>query len=132
MPFITGAGILALTTARPPASEASSVAKSAAPSKRKMSVGLIGAASTRTTTSSAPGLGVGMTTSESSSSPLLLTRERSCSPLIALSKVIYASWAEFPAAAADPAQPYQDRTRAQNEAASVRSPVQSSRGRRRD
>src|SRR5271169_432818 len=126
MPFITGAGNLALTTERLPASEAPSVAKSAAPSKRKMSVGLIGAASTRTTTSSAPGFGVGMATSESSSSPLLLTRERSCSPLIPLSKVICASWAEFAAAAADPAQPYQDQTRAQNEAAFGQSPVQSS------
>ena len=45
-----------------------------------MSDGLIGVASTRSTTSSAAGSGVATRASESSSSPLSLTRERSWSP----------------------------------------------------
>ena len=47
--------------------------------------GLIGVASTLTTTSSGPGSGIGTSASDSSSSPLLLIRERSCSPVVIVS-----------------------------------------------
>ena len=43
---------------------------------------LIGLASTRTTTSSGPGSGVGTLTSDNSSSPSFLSSERSCRPLL--------------------------------------------------
>src|ERR1700733_12113723 len=70
---MTGASLL------PPAL---AVVMSAAPTKRPRSDGLIGDASTRTTTSSAEGSGVGISTSDISSSPLFLINERSCSPLL--------------------------------------------------
>src|SRR5579863_9483723 len=53
---------------------------SAAPTRRPRSDGLIGVASTRTTTSSAVGAGVGTCTRDISSSPLFLINERSCRP----------------------------------------------------
>src|SRR5947207_1959325 len=59
------------------------VERSAAPVSRPRSEGLIGVASTRTTTSSGPGSGVGTFNSEISSSPLFLINERSCRPLLA-------------------------------------------------
>src|SRR5260370_30042435 len=53
-----------------------------APAKSKpRSDGLRGAASTRTTTSLAAGTGVGTLVSDSSRSPVLLTSDRSCSPV---------------------------------------------------
>ena len=55
-------------------------AMSAGPSSRPRSDGLIGVASTLTTTWSGPGSGIGTSASDSSSSPLFLIRERSCSP----------------------------------------------------
>src|ERR1700690_2798816 len=55
---------------------------SAAPTKRPRSEGLIGDASTRTTTSSAEGSGVGTSSSDISSSPLFLISERSCRPVL--------------------------------------------------
>src|ERR1700679_50271 len=53
------------------------VVTSAAPTKRPRSEGLIGDASTRTTTSSAEGSGVGTSSSDISSSPPFLISERS-------------------------------------------------------
>src|ERR1700757_839142 len=61
--------------------EALAVERSAGPVSRPRSDGLIGLASTRTTTSSSVGSGVGISTSEISSSPLFLIKERSCSPV---------------------------------------------------
>ena len=54
------------------------VVMSAAPNSRPRSDGLIGAASTRTSTSSGPGSGIATSASETSSSPPGLTSERSC------------------------------------------------------
>jgi hypothetical protein len=54
--------------------------RSAPPISRPRSEGLIGAASTRMTTSSSAGVGIGTSTSERSSVPAPVTRERSCKP----------------------------------------------------
>src|SRR6202035_4915883 len=62
--------------------DAFAVVMSAAPTRSPRSDGLIGEASTRTTTSSGPGSGVGTLTSDISSSPLFLISERSCSPVV--------------------------------------------------
>ena len=78
--FIAASGMRAVATVRSPLPRTASVARSAAPNRRPMSDGLIGVASTRSTTSSAAGAGVATRASESSSSPLSLTRERSWSP----------------------------------------------------
>src|SRR5579883_490125 len=80
-------GTLAVTTGIALLPEALAVERSAGPVSRARSDGLIGLASTRTTTSSAAGSGVGISTSEISSSPLVLINERSCSP-VAPSKAI--------------------------------------------
>src|SRR5246500_1353363 len=61
--------------------EALALDRSAGPASRPGSDGLIGLASTRTTTSSSAGSGVLISTSEISSSPLFVISERSCSPV---------------------------------------------------
>src|SRR6516225_10631476 len=58
------------------------VERSAAPVRRPRSDGLIGVASTRTTTSSGPGSGVGTLNRDISSSPLDLISERNCNPVL--------------------------------------------------
>src|SRR5580700_11483829 len=77
-------GIVALTTGRPASPPRLTVVTSAGPSRRPRSEGLIGAASMRTTTSSAAGSGVATGTSDSSSSPDAFTSERSCRPSFAM------------------------------------------------
>ena len=77
MPFIAACGTRAVTTVPSPLPRAVSVARSAAPNSKPMSEGLIGVASTRSTTSSAAGSGVATRCSESSSSPFALMSERS-------------------------------------------------------
>ena len=77
-------GTLAVTLMPAPLPEALAVLMSAGPISRPRSDGLIGVASTLTTTWSGPGSGIGTSASDSSSSPLLLIRERSCSPVIVL------------------------------------------------
>ena len=72
--------MLAVTTGFVGVPDAFAVLMSAAPSSRPRSDGLIGDASTRTTTSSGFGSGVGVFTSVSSSVPSFFTVERSCSP----------------------------------------------------
>ena len=79
--FISPAGMLAVTIGRSAVPAWRAVLMSAAPNNNPRSDGLIGAASTRTTTSSGPGCGTGTSASDSSSSPLLLTSDRSCSPV---------------------------------------------------
>ena len=78
--FIAASGMRAVATVRSPLPLTASVDRSAAPNSRPMSDGLIGVASTRSTTSSAAGAGVATRASDSSSSPLSLTMERSWSP----------------------------------------------------
>src|SRR5579872_1507390 len=73
-------GIFAAVT--PPVRTA--VVTSAGPSSRPRSEGLMGAASMRTITSSAAGSGSDIGASESSSSPLAFTSERSCRPSTAM------------------------------------------------
>src|ERR1700761_3297914 len=80
---IPASGTFAVTTGSSFVPDVFAVLMSAAPVSSPRSEGLIGVASTRTTTSSAFGSGVGTLKSESSSSPLFLIRERSCSPLVA-------------------------------------------------
>ena len=70
-------GILAVTTGASLLPETFAVDMSAGPIRSPRSDGLIGVASTRTTTSSSAGSGVGIFTSDSSSSPLFLSSERS-------------------------------------------------------
>ena len=79
---IAPSGTFAVMTGASLLPEAFAVLISAAPMRSPRSDGLIGAASTRTTTSSAAGSGVGTSTSEISSSPLFLISERSCSPVL--------------------------------------------------
>src|SRR5581483_7540551 len=81
--FMPTSGTFAVTMGSSFVPDAFAVLMSAAPVSSPRSDGLIGVASTRTTTSSAPGSGVGTFISESSSSPLFLIRERSCNPLVA-------------------------------------------------
>ncbi len=79
MAFMSPSGTLAVTTGRSAVPDCRAVLMSAAPNSSPRSEGLIGAASTRISTSSGPGSGTGTLTSESSSSPLLFMSERSCS-----------------------------------------------------
>src|SRR3954471_15766413 len=79
---IAPSGTFAVMTGAPLSPEAFAVLISAAPIRSPRSDGLIGAASTRTTTSSAAGSGVGTSRSEISSSPLFLISERSCRPFL--------------------------------------------------
>src|SRR5260370_30824219 len=78
--FIAASGTLAVTTGASFVPDALAVDISAAPTRSPRSDGLIGEASTRTTTSSGPGSGTGTLASDISSSPLFLISERSCSP----------------------------------------------------
>src|SRR5882757_4787466 len=82
MAFIAPCGTFAVITGKALVPEAFAVDISAAPIRSPISDGLIGVASTRTTTSSSAGSGVGMLASDSSSSPLFLSSERSCSPVL--------------------------------------------------
>src|SRR3984957_9871328 len=82
MARIAASGTFAVMTGASLVPDALAVAISAAPTRRPRSDGLIGLASTRTTTSSAEGSGVGTSSSEISSSPLFLISERSCKPFL--------------------------------------------------
>src|ERR1700674_1901670 len=77
---IAASGTFAGTTGESLVPDAFAGDISAAPTRSPRSDGLIGEASTRTTTSSGPGSGIGTLTREISSSPLFLISERSCSP----------------------------------------------------
>ena len=79
---MAASGIFAVTTGVSLVPETFAVDMSAGPIRSPRSDGLIGVASTRTTTSSSAGSGVGTFTSDSSSSPLFLSSERSCSPVL--------------------------------------------------
>src|SRR6185437_1304271 len=79
--LMAASGTLAVTTGESFVPETFAVERSAAPVKSPRSEGLIGVASTLTTTSSGFGSGVGTCKSEISSSPLFLISERSCRPL---------------------------------------------------
>src|SRR6516225_4294874 len=87
-------GTLAVMTGCSLEPDAFAVLMSAAPTKSPRSDGLIGVASTRTTTSSGPGSGVGTFNKDISSSPAFLISERSCSPL--LPSLITSSRSDFP------------------------------------
>lgn len=80
--FIPRSGMLAVTTGPVAVSAKRAVLMSAAPKSRPISEGLIGAASTRIRTSLAAGTGTGISTSDSSSSPLGRTSERSCRAVV--------------------------------------------------
>src|ERR1700731_3074028 len=80
--LIAASGTFALMTGASLVPDAFAVDISAAPTSSPRSEGLIGEASTRTTTSSGPGSGVGTSTRDISSSPLFLISERSCSPVL--------------------------------------------------
>src|SRR5882757_4032901 len=80
--FIAASGPFAVITGASLVPEALAVVMSAAPISSPRSDGLIGDASTRTTTSSGPGSGVGTLARDISSSPLFLISERSCSPVL--------------------------------------------------
>ena len=80
--FIAASGTLAVMTGASLVPDAFAVVISAAPTSKPRSDGLIGEASTRTTTSSGPGSGTGTLASDISSSPLFLISERSCSPVV--------------------------------------------------
>ncbi len=84
--FIAASGIFAVVTGASLVPEALAVVMSAAPIRSPRSDGLIGDASTRTTTSSGPGWGVDTLARDISSSPLFLISERSCSPVLSFSK----------------------------------------------
>src|SRR6266481_2719836 len=84
--FIAASGTFAVITGASLVPEALAVVMSAAPIRSPRSDGLIGDASTRTTTSSGPGSGVGTLARDISSSPLFLISERSCSPVLSFSK----------------------------------------------
>src|SRR5437763_6029905 len=79
---MAASGIFAVITGASLLPDPLAVDMSAGPIRRPRSDGLIGEASTRTTTSSSAGSGVGTLASESSSSPLFLSNERSCSPVL--------------------------------------------------
>src|SRR4029077_8704272 len=99
--------ISAVTTGRSGVPEAFVVLMSAPPSKSPRSDGLMGDASTRTTTSSGFGSGIGTSTSESSRRPSFFTVERSCSPVRAVVVIsdlrVGLAGAERPAVAPGPA-----------------------------
>src|SRR6266852_7218658 len=80
--FIAASGTFAVITGASLVPEALAEVMSAAPIRSPRSDGLIGEASTRTTTSSGPGSGVGTLARDISSSPLFLISERSCSPVL--------------------------------------------------
>src|ERR1700737_1533568 len=86
--FMAASGTFAVTTGASLVPGALAVDISAAPTSSPRSEGLIGEASTRTTTSSGPGSGVGTLASDISSSPPFLISERSCSPVL-VSVLIY-------------------------------------------
>src|ERR1700694_2985506 len=88
MAFIAASGTFAVTTGASLVPDAFAVDISAAPTKRPRSDGLIGEASTRTTTSSGPGSGTGTLAREISSSPLFLISERSCSPGLVFALIV--------------------------------------------
>src|SRR5262249_18731476 len=73
--------MFAVTRVFAPLPDDFAVPKSAAPSSKPRSDGLIGDASTRTTTSSGFGAGVGVSTKDNSNTPSFFTIERSCKPL---------------------------------------------------
>src|SRR5882757_9324491 len=80
--FMAASGTFAVTTGDSFVPEALAVDMSAGPISSPRSDGLIGAPSTRTTTSSGPGSGVGISASDISSSPLFFSSERNCSPVL--------------------------------------------------
>src|SRR5579872_846134 len=80
--FMPASGTFAVITGSCLVPDALAVARSAAPVNSPRSEGLIGVASTRTTTSSGPGSGVGTSCREISSSPLFLISERNCKPVL--------------------------------------------------
>src|SRR6478735_5509960 len=80
--FSAASGTFAVNTGWSLVPETLAVDMSAGPIKSPRSDGLIGVASTRTTTSSSAGSGVGTLASDSSSSPLFFNSERSCSPVL--------------------------------------------------
>jgi hypothetical protein len=82
MARIAASGTFAVITGASLVPDAWAVVMSAAPIRSARSDGLIGAASTRTTTSSADGSAIGTATSDISSSPFFLISERSCSPVL--------------------------------------------------
>ena len=88
MARIAASGTFAVITGASLVPEALAVVISAAPTRRPRSEGLIGEASTRTTTSSADGSGIGTFTSDISSSPFFLISERSCSPVLLSALII--------------------------------------------
>ena len=95
MAFTARSGTVAVTTGSCAVPEYLAVAMSAAPNSSPMSEGLMGVACTCKTTSSAAGEGVGVLTSESSSSqwaPVCLISERSCSPCVGWFGVTVASF----------------------------------------
>jgi hypothetical protein len=77
MALIAASGTFAVITGESFVPDAFAVVMSAAPTSSPRSDGLIGEASTRTTTSSAAGSGVAISFSDSSSSPFFLISERS-------------------------------------------------------
>src|SRR5438874_2361945 len=79
--FNIAGGMLAVTTGLSGVPEIFAVARSAPPNISPRSEGLIGDASTRTTTSSDFGSGIGTLVSESSTMPSFVTVERNCSPI---------------------------------------------------
>jgi hypothetical protein len=79
---------LAFTTVLSPLPEEVAADMSAGPTSRPRSDGFIGVASTLTTTWSGPGSGTSTLASDSSSSPLLLIRERSCRPVVVLALIV--------------------------------------------
>ncbi len=87
-PGSAAAGTFAVTLMPSPLPAALAVAMSAGPSSRPRSDGLIGVASILTRTWSGPGSGSSIFASDNSSSPPLLIRERSCSPVVLLVSLI--------------------------------------------
>src|SRR2546425_5066735 len=81
MDFIMGGGMLAVTIGLSRAPETFAVDMSAPPNISPRSEGLMGDASTRTTTSSGFGSGIGTLVSESSRMPSFLTVDRNWSPV---------------------------------------------------
>jgi hypothetical protein len=75
MAFIAPSGIRAVATLRAPVPELFNVSRSAAPNSSPISDGLMGAASTRTVTSSLAGAGVATVASAISSVPSALMHD---------------------------------------------------------
>ena len=91
MSRIAFSGMLAVTTGLEGVPATLNVLMSAGPSSKARSDGLMGAASTRSKTSSGAGSGVLTRTSESSSVPSSFSSDRSCSPVLAVSAVMIVS-----------------------------------------